>query len=360
MDIKTITCHDVYNAGASLQAYALSTYLRQLGHNVQIIDYKPDYLSHHYSLATIGNEKYNRPLVREAYILVKFPQRLCAKYGLRKKRFDTFRKDFLPLTSRYNSIDELRENLPIADVYFAGSDQIWNTLFPNGIDPAFYLDFVPHGKIKASYAASFATEDIDTTCKPQVAKWLQGLDYVSVRESSGVQIAKSLGVIDITQVVDPVFLLNAESWLSIATADTPTSPYVFVYDFDGNSQIQAEAKRLATQYRLKIISLQKLPYADSCMTEAGPREFISLVAGASYVLSNSFHATAFSLIFQRPFMVYDRQEQINTRMRDLLAMVGLSHRVKADDPIDWSDAEGHLAAKITASKAYIATVLQGR
>lgn len=85
MNIKTITCHDVYNAGASLQAYALSAYLRQQGHHVQIIDYKPDYLSRHFSLTTVGNEKFNRPLIREAYLLAKLPERLRAKYSLRKR-----------------------------------------------------------------------------------------------------------------------------------------------------------------------------------------------------------------------------------------------------------------------------------
>lgn len=359
MEIKTLTCHDVYNAGASLQAYALSTYLRQLGHNVQIIDYKPDYLSRHFSLSTIGNEKYNRPFIREAYLLAKLPQRLRAKYGLRKRRFDGFRKDYLSLTHRYHSIDELRENPPMADVYFAGSDQIWNTLFPNGRDPAFYLDFAPNGKIKASYAASFATEDVEDSWKPQITKWLQSLDYVSVRESSGIQIAKSLGISDAVQVVDPVFLLSIEDWRAIA-ADASASLYVLVYDFDRNPQIQAEARRLAAQYGLSIIALQKLPYADYCMTDTGPREFISLVAGAAYVVSNSFHATAFSLIFQRPFMVYDRHENINTRMRDLMRVVGLSHRKKADDPIDWIAVESRLNDEIAASKNYIATILQGK
>ena len=71
MKIKTITCHDVYNAGASLQAYALVTYLRHLGHDAQVVDYKPDYLSGHHRLGGVGNPRYDKPFVREAYLLAK-------------------------------------------------------------------------------------------------------------------------------------------------------------------------------------------------------------------------------------------------------------------------------------------------
>ena len=129
MKIKTITCHDVYNVGASLQAYALVTYLRKLGHDAQIIDYKPDYLSNHYPLWGLGNPAYDKPVIRELYNLAKLPGRLKARNG--KAEYDRFTAEFLPLTPRrYTSNDDLKQNPPEADVYFAGSDQIWNCFFP--------------------------------------------------------------------------------------------------------------------------------------------------------------------------------------------------------------------------------------
>lgn len=165
MKIKTITCHDVYNVGASLQAYALVTYLRKLGHDAQIIDYKPDYLSNHYPLWGLGNPAYDKPVIRELYNLAKLPGRLKARNG--KAEYDRFTAEFLPLTPRrYTSNDDLKQNPPEADVYFAGSDQIWNCFFPNGKDPAFYLDFAPAGSVRASYAASFAMDDIPEEWKP--------------------------------------------------------------------------------------------------------------------------------------------------------------------------------------------------
>ena len=137
MIIKTITCHDVYNLGASLQAYALQTYLQKQGHEVEIIDYKPDYLSGHFKLWGVYNPVYDKPFIRLLYLLAKLPGRLMALR--RKKAFDVFTKNYLHLTRRYHSNDELKKDPPIADAYIAGSDQIWNTVFKNGRDPAFYL-----------------------------------------------------------------------------------------------------------------------------------------------------------------------------------------------------------------------------
>ena len=94
MKIKTITCHDVYNVGASLQAFALQEYLRSLGHNVEIIDYKPEYLSRHYSLTAVNNPRYRKPLLRELYILLKLPKRLRKQKSEKKAAFDRFKKRF--------------------------------------------------------------------------------------------------------------------------------------------------------------------------------------------------------------------------------------------------------------------------
>ena len=113
MKICTITCHDVYNVGASLQAYALQIYLKSLGHDVKIIDYKPDYLSKHYRLDVVGNPKYDKPFVREAYLLAKLPGRL--RVLPRKKAFDSFTAKDLDWTSRYVSNEELKADPPEAD-----------------------------------------------------------------------------------------------------------------------------------------------------------------------------------------------------------------------------------------------------
>lgn len=107
MKIKTITCHDVYNYGASLQAYALMSYLKQLGHEVEIIDYKPDYLSNHYKL-TVVNPVYDKPIIKQLYLLAKLIPHLRSLK--RKRLFDTFKHNYLKITSiRYANNDELKK-----------------------------------------------------------------------------------------------------------------------------------------------------------------------------------------------------------------------------------------------------------
>ena len=362
MKICTITCHDVYNVGASLQAYALQAYLKSLGHDVKIIDYKPDYLSQHYRLDVVGNPKYDKPFLRQAYLLAKLPGRLHMLP--RKKAFDNFTAEHLDLTKRYTSNEELKKEPPEADVYIAGSDQIWNPLFPNGKDPAFYLDFVQQG-IRASYAASFAVDEFPQELREVTAKYLDRFDHIAVREKSGLSVLKTLGITNAVTVLDPVFLLDRTQWEAMAEKpEECEGPYLLVYDFDNSASVRRLAERIADENGLKIYSVFDLPYAERCFTLCGPEEFLGLIQGASYVLSNSFHATAFSVIFEKEFAVVERTEKINTRMRDFTAMLGLSdHMVTetANVPLhtDWTQVEHRLADEIHHAKAYIDKVLNG-
>ena len=224
--------------GASLQAYALARYLADLGHEVEIIDYRPEYLSRHYRLNAVNNPRFDRPIVKQLYLIAKLPERLKARKSQRKKNFDEFERQYLPLTKKcYRSNEELKGNPPFADVYLAGSDQIWNTLFQNGRDSAFYLEFAPKGSIRASYAASFATEDVLEEWKAPIKEWLKELDYISVRECSGVEIIEKLGLHNAKQVMDPVFLLDRSIWEEMVAWEKSETPYLLVYDFDRNSEI---------------------------------------------------------------------------------------------------------------------------
>lgn len=357
MKIKTITCHDVYNVGASLQAYALAQYLTEQGHDVEIIDYKPDYLSRHYSLSVVSNPRYDRPLVRQAYLLAKLPGRLMARFGGRKRNFDLFRQSMLRVTAkRYDSASALRDDLPEADAYIAGSDQIWNPLFPNGKDEAFFLAFVPDGRKRISYAASFAVEELAGEDRARMMPWLEKLDAVSVREASGVRLLEQMGLYGI-QVCDPVFLLTREQWAAVAVQQPGG---VFVYDFDSSEQVQQMAEALSESRNKPIVSVFPMPHAARVCKDMGPREFLGAIASADVVLSNSFHATAFALIFHKDFFVVERREKINTRMRDLLESVGLAERMIGSEaeiadaaPIDWEDVDHRLQRAIQHSRAFL-------
>lgn len=357
----TITCHDVYNAGAALQAYALQTYLAKQGCKAGIIDYKPDYLSGHHKLTAVCNPKYDRPLIRELYLLAKLPGRLA---GLRHKHaFDAFTAKYFKLTRRYSSFDELCAAPPKADIYFAGSDQIWNPIFPNGKDPAFYLEFVSDG-IRASYAASFAVEEIPTELRSVMSERIKKFDHISVRESSALNILEQLDVHDGCAVVDPVFLLTQDHWAEMARPISKKNKnYLLVYDFDNDPTIRSIAQKVAAERGLDIYSVFNVPYAKKCFAHVGPQEFLGLISGADFVLSNSFHATAFSIIFEKDFAVTARRDGINTRMQDLTAALGLNSRMASNEfaqlgKIDYTHVKERLSALTESSKAYIKIILE--
>lgn len=359
MRIKTITCHDVYNTGAGLQAFALEKYLQNEGHGVQIIDYKPDYLSSHYSLTKVSNPKYDKPVVRILYLLAKLPSRLKRMKSRKKAEFDQFKKEYLRCSDRtYTSYEELVNDPPECDVLIAGSDQIWNPLFNNGKDPAFFLQFGDNGIRRISYAASFAVDSLSNDDAKRMKEWLKIFDYISVREQSGVEILNQMGYTG-EAVCDPVFLLSKEEWLKYADTQRENK-HIFIYDFDRSPLIQ----ELVSSMNDEVVSYFLMPGVTKA-DESGPIGFLRNIASARLVISNSFHATAFALIFNIPFYVVERQENINTRMYDLLNSVGLSDRIvrSTDDiknmkPIDWEAVNQHLKLMIEKSKNYLNAALK--
>ncbi|MCL5127855.1 polysaccharide pyruvyl transferase family protein [Algibacter sp. L4_22] len=368
MNIKTITCHEVYNYGASLQEYALLAYLNKLDHKAETIHYKPAYLCDRYDFWYIANKKYEKFFITKAfYIFIKLPERL--QFLKRKKNFDNFSKNHIKTTKKlYKSNDELKTNLPEADIYICGSDQIWNSFFQNGKDPAFYLNFVPQTKLKISYAASFAIDKLENNIKDFVKSNISNLHHISVRESSGKTILEDLGIKNVTQVLDPVFLLNKKEWSKLEKDLEIIEDYIFVYDFDSNPLIQIMAKKIKKKTGWKIISVNKnIKYSDRNFWHKGPSSFLNLVKNAKFVISNSFHAVAFSIIFEKDFVVFNRTSSINTRMRDLLNSISLNDLLILDqnmidkhklNTINYNVPNKFLNNLIISSKTYLKDALE--
>ena len=207
--------------------------------------------------------------------------------------------------------------------FICGSDQIWNSFFQNGKDPTFYLNFVPDSKLKIAYAASFAIDQIAENLKPMVKENISRFHAVSVRETSGVKILNELGIHNATQVLDPIFLLPKDHWMQFVKPIN--EDFVFVYDFDSNPTIKQIALQLKKEKGWKIFTVNSnIKYADKNFNLEGPEKFLSLVTQSKYNLTNSFHSTAFSILFQKQFVVVNRKEKINTRMRDLLDLFQLN------------------------------------
>lgn len=322
----TLTTYDVYNYGASLQAYALQQYLISQGLESELINYQPEYLRRKYDYNWVNPESALSKfwITRVAYRIMKYLQRQTTMG--RKNAFDTFHKKFLKQTRPYYNYKELAMDPPKGDLYIVGSDQIWNTFYEAGRDGAFYLDFVKEG-IKASYSASFSYTEISKEWEGKISEWLKDFKSIAVREYHGVDILKRMGI-DGCWVLDPVFLLPIEQWKEIMTSVNNNDPYLLVYDFESNKEIKRFCKEYAKKKGLKIYSINDTYprlYADKNFSSAGPREFLSLIYNCDVFVSNSFHGTAFSIIFNKPVFVFNRnRHKVNSRMESLTKMFDIS------------------------------------
>lgn len=359
MKIKTITCHDVYNYGASLQAYALQQYLIGRGHDVQIIDYFPDYMDVNYRIRW---KKYDIPEMSRLYRMRHIPGvKTCYRLKMsvkkmrfiiekrgRKEAFDRFKVQYLHLTpEKYKNVEELQRTNMEADVFIAGSDQIWNPLFNNGRDPSFFLQF-GKGK-KVSYAASFGVSDLSPLDGATMKKWLSSFDKISVRESTGLKLLDELGMKGGIQVPDPVILLDREYWEKLASSKYRDEKFILVYNLGSLKQdIMNCALRLSKQYGLKIVAVEEIgniSYADKRIKDAGPCEFVELLTKATFVVTNSFHATAFSILFNIPFFSFIKNAT-SSRITDLLISCGLTSRLNCSDfdgDINWPEVNSRMS-----------------
>jgi hypothetical protein len=286
----------------------------------------------------------------------------------RKKSFDIFTQNYLHLTRRYNSSAEVQATPPGADAYIAGSDQIWNTDAPNGKEPAYYLDFGSNDVKRISYAASFGVSVIKDEYKNFVKKEISNIDYVSVREATGVKIVKEMGL-DAVQVIDPVFLLDAEQWSEVAKGAKEyglhKDGYILVYDFLGDEKIASMVDKLKQEYHLPTVSVNDFniqKYADININNAGPLEFLDLVRNAKVTIGSSFHLTAFSVIFQKDLYVYPLFSQRNSsRLKDFLNMLGLQDRFAATNivgTIEYNCVNKIIHEQINSSKDFLNSSLK--
>ena len=215
---------------------------------------------------------------------------------------------------------------------------------------AFYLDFGPSSVRRLSYAASFSVQSSSVADEHLsfIRPYLSKFDKISVRESTGLDILNRISVAGV-HVLDPVFLLSKEEWYKIVPERLRIKEkYILVYHLFSESDGLVEfAKAIAAERKMKIVAINdrnRRNYADIQINDAGPAEFISLISNADMVVSDSFHATAFSIIFNKDFHVFYRFPNM-ARMVDLLKAIGLETRFNTTDneEIKWEDVNKKIA-----------------
>lgn len=359
-----VTIHMINNYGALEQTYALNKYLRLNGIDAKTIDFRTYRVKESYQL--LYPVRSFMDLARNAQVIL-----YLKKLKKRNDRFHQFLKEFVPMTEgTYFSNEELEEAELGFDYYICGSDQIWNTYCQN-YDDAFILRFAKEKGGRFSYAASMGAEDINPSLQEKFAEELGQYKAISVRESSAVSVIGELSKQSVVHVVDPVFLLDADKWDEIATDNIVGKPYIFFYFVKGDIPgMRDYVRKLGSTMRLPIVvvncNLREMIYKNIKCYDAGPAEFISLIRNAEYVVTNSFHASAFSVIYRKKFMVFNASENGASRINSLLNLCGITERQAGKDSdvrkmledIDYDSVYRRLMPMIEKSKNFLADVME--
>ena len=342
-----ITISKTNNYGAELQAYASQKKLRILGYDAELIDYlyykHKDHIETKESAPAIAFSRVEKIKHYLLYRLVSpfYEDFLCYfvnKIKVRKQNFKTFHKNNTKYSQEYRSIRELYQAKHQYDVYIAGSDQIWNPSTGTSMAP-YFLEFAPKDKLKMSFASSFGVSTIDKHYYPLYKNYISNLDVVGVREDDGVALVKEIAAVEATRVLDPTLLLNKEEWKDVI--DKPIQrkkKYIVIYVLHESEPLIKIAHYLKLKLGYEIIKLTKRAYSNASYPEvsniedAGPSEYIDLFMNASFVLTNSFHGTAFSTNFNVPFFaILNRERKNNSRMVNFLKLVTLDNRIVWED-----------------------------
>lgn len=342
MKIGILTFHCAHNYGAVLQCYALQETLKQMGHNVEIIDYRPKYLLTPY---TIFDKK--RFLSKNPISLIKH----CIKETLllparikRHNAFDKFINNRLNLSHRI-----IKRTIPDNyDVYIMGSDQIWNPKITQGFDPVYlgYFDFPKGRKKYISYAASMETNELNAETRDLYIKALNNFDAISVREAKLAELLQPLTLKKIETVLDPTLIADIATWKSIINRPNIKHKYILVYQVRNNKNTMRIASEIANQINAVVIEVTSrldIHFRKNRFQCTSTEKFLGLVKDAACIVTTSFHGTVFSIIFNRPFYCIQLDDNMDNRSQSLLEQIGLSERmIKKDDTpnftkIDYND-----------------------
>ena len=357
MKTGLLTFYHIHHYGAMLQAYATERAVASLGSECEIIDY---YVNQ-------DNTLFQRPTglgsaAHDAHTALHYGP-LKARY----ERFEAFSRENLNISGRrYQSLEELRQAELPYDVLLSGSDQIWNLDCTNGIVNPFFLSFAGDRR-RVAYApslahTSFKPENFD---KRSVSALLSKFDYISVREEETVPLFQPLVDKPIDVVLDPTLLLNASDYAEMISKMVLEGEYIFMYLLRECPELIESTVSMASATGRKVayISEKNLDIPNSVnLFGVGPEEFVSLIAHAGLILTNSFHATVFSVLFHKPFRVF-ATDNSGSRMRDLLSNIGLSDRcvdvMCADNivPCDWDDVDSRLDSLREHSWAFLRKAL---
>lgn len=335
METYTITIHSIHNFGSVFQAYALQKAIQNLGYNNYIIDYRPNY-------NLVGKNKIKTFIGK--ILNYKF-------YSIKNDKYNKFIRNKLETTERFSNFDEVKEYFKNKSNYIliSGGDQLWNPYHYCGNDSTYRLTFSNENVNKIAYGTSlgkscFSFEEIHRLCED-----INSFKNIGVREASSVKILKSQDIKNVTNVCDPVLLLDKQDYMQFIGKPLIKEKYVFVYLINESECLSKILKNLHERYGYKIVHVcgfRKKFENDYMIKDEGPEDVLNLLYYSDFVISASFHATLFSIYFNKNFYTFLPNENTNERITELLNKFKLSNRIISsfdnyccnDKCIDYSEA----------------------
>lgn len=372
------------NYGGILQAYATASFFENKGISYELIRYTkkktlPESLRDLPRLA-------NRVWLNSRYegVQRKISLKLHPDYArnnqIRMRSFAAFKNwAFHHYSDEYVGYAALCSASKKYSAIVTGSDQLWS---PAGLPTNFFnLMFVNDDVLRISLASSFGVNEIPWYQKRRTKQYLERIPYISMRENRGSEIVEELTGRNVPVVLDPVFYLSKDEWLErIPNEDTINEPYILAYFLGANPEFRKEVTRFATSKGLKIVSLRHMDqyvqydeqFGDLAPYDVDPRRFLNLIRNAEYVFTDSFHGTAFSIMNQKQFVVFNRYNDNavyskNSRIDTLCRNFALENRRFccgsslediARKKIDYSQVEEKLQEQLSVTNAYLNVILQ--
>ena len=365
--IKIITRHFIPNYGSLLQAVASVKTFEELGYDAEIIDYISKKENVFGSTTAYARNFSNNLLKRIAFWCLKFPDQT-----IKVLRFKKLRKRYVRQTKRFSSLRELKE-YDFKDAYLcSGSDQLWGFVADEkSIDPAYFLEFAKEDSICFAYSSSFGRTDFSEEYYVQVNEYLKKFSFITVREQSAVELIKEKTPYSAEHVLDPTLMVSSDFWLAFADKKVKRKPYLLIYHLRRNKNLENYASALAKKNGWKIVRITTSFYdvfrQGKTKLMKDPKTVLSLFRNAQCIVTDSFHATVFSLIFNKKFIdVLPRTT--HERITNLLQMVGLDGRAfthdseisleTATEEIDYEKVNATLAKARTHSLDILKTNLE--
>lgn len=354
MKIGILTFHCAHNYGAILQCYALQECLAMLGYDAEVINYRPEFLIKPYK--TFQRYRFS---LRHPYRL-PFEIYREVKYAL--PRWVKFEKSIKNLLKLSRTCKEVPCNY---DVYIIGSDQIWNTRISGGdINYFSAFRFEKLNKKYIAYAASMEALNLSPQDKEICERYLKNFNAIGVRESNLLNLLKPFYNGGMVEVLDPVFLLPKNHWANVALSPRINEPYVLLYQVREDKRSEIYAKQIAVQRKCKLIELCSfvkrsdsigVPYQTSSV-----EEFLGLFMNADFIVTSSFHGTAFSVIFEKNFRALKLGDGADSRIGQLLEkfnlnklLVNLDNTLYDDQNIDYDAVKQIIRAKVVLSQEFL-------